>query len=108
MAVVVTCEREDKERRDEDTYLESIIVEPKHATPDGIVSHSLDDAMNAKRVDGSISNEELESFTSRLNDEEVIIGIITMEDVLEELLQVMITLISGLHLNFVLLITFGC
>ncbi|KAL8544105.1 hypothetical protein ACS0TY_004591 [Phlomoides rotata] len=72
MAVVVKCERE---RCDEDTI---IIVEPKNRTPDVITSHSVDDA-----IGGSISNEEWES---RMNDEEVI-GIITMEDVLEELLQ---------------------
>ncbi|KAG6391974.1 hypothetical protein SASPL_149738 [Salvia splendens] len=39
-----------------------------------------------EHLHGSISNEELESLTSRFIDEEVI-GIITMEDVLEELLQ---------------------
>lgn len=40
-----------------------------------------------EQVDGNISTEEVESLTSRFVDDEVV-GIITMEDVLEELLQV--------------------
>ncbi|KAL2548274.1 protein of unknown function-containing protein [Forsythia ovata] len=61
-----------------------------------IQSHLLDNAMKKSHLSlclnkseqefGQISNEELESLKSKYTDEEVI-GIITMEDVLEELLQ---------------------
>lgn len=40
-----------------------------------------------EQVDGNISTEEVKSLTSRFVDDEIV-GIITMEDVLEELLQV--------------------
>lgn len=62
-----------------------------------IQSHSLDDRMKKSHLSlflnkweqerGQISNEELESLKGKYIDEEVI-GIVTMEDVLEELLQV--------------------
>ncbi|CAA3010695.1 DUF21 domain-containing At5g52790-like [Olea europaea subsp. europaea] len=61
-----------------------------------IQSHSLDDGMKKSHLSlflnkweqerGQISNEELESLKGKYIDEEVI-GIVTMEDVLEELLQ---------------------
>ncbi|KAK6155643.1 hypothetical protein DH2020_009891 [Rehmannia glutinosa] len=98
MAVVVKSETDAKETNHNSITIHSDI-QPKETNGrenpsvfhrnGEIRSHSLDNARPLNRwdqVDENISNEELEALRSRFMDEEVV-GIITMEDVLEELLQ---------------------
>ncbi|KAL0304330.1 UNVERIFIED_CONTAM: DUF21 domain-containing protein [Sesamum radiatum] len=98
MAVVVKSEKDAKEaspKARNNSNKETNVACNIHSLGD-LLSHSPDNAMKQphgpqqlnrwERRDGNILNEELESLKSRFIDEEGV-GIITMEDVLEELLQ---------------------